>query len=141
MASLNLRNPDAIDQLRIGDDGITVVRSKNSKTNLVEWSPRLSDVHQAALNLRVTRKLISLGDDWLVPGPRGGQLSEATLQAAMQRLKRLMESKGMEGIYWTLHELKHKGITDAEDKNIAGHKSESMKQKYDHSRPRNKSVK
>ena len=49
----------------------------------------------------------------------------------MQRLKRkCMNDMGLDKIYWTIHDLKRKGISDAKDKGIGGHKSESMKARY-----------
>ena len=48
----------------------------------------------------------------------------------MQRLKKKMVKKGLGEIYWTIHDLKRKGISDAKDKGIGGHKSESMKTRY-----------
>lgn len=49
----------------------------------------------------------------------------------MQQLKRLMEKKGLSHIYWNMHLLKSKAVSDAEDKRIAGHKSEAMCNRYD----------
>jgi hypothetical protein len=48
----------------------------------------------------------------------------------MQRLKKLMESEGMGDVYWSLHKLKSKGVSDARDDRIAGHKSEAMRERY-----------
>jgi hypothetical protein len=44
----------------------------------------------------------------------------------MQRLKK----KVSPDVYWSLHLLKSKAISDAKNKNIGGHKSEAMKQRY-----------
>jgi len=33
-------------------------------------------------------------------------------------------------MYWTLHDLKRKGISDSENKHIGGHKTEAMRQRY-----------
>ena len=43
-----------------------------------------------------------------------------------------MNDMGLDKIYWTIHDLKRKGISDAKDKGIGGHKSppESMKARY-----------
>lgn len=62
----------------------------------------------------------------------------------MQRLKAQMtkheceshwtRSNGQEDhtcpMYWTLHDLKRKGISDSENKRIGGHKTEAMRQRY-----------
>ncbi len=55
---------------------------------------------------------------------------KSTVDSAMQRLKKRMVIKGHGDIYWSMHLLKSKGVSDAEDKNIEGHKSEQMKERY-----------
>jgi len=47
--------------------------------------------------------------------------------------------KGFGDIYWSMHMLKHKGMTDAKDKDVAG-LSEQNKKIYDHSKPTNEPV-
>lgn len=41
-----------------------------------------------------------------------------------------MKSDGLEDVYWTPHDLKRKGISDAETTEIACHKSYEMQQRY-----------
>ena len=41
-----------------------------------------------------------------------------------------MIERGIGDKFWTVHLLKSKGISDSEDKNIGGHKSEQMKERY-----------
>jgi len=43
-----------------------------------------------------------------------------------------MEKAGICDVYWTLHDLKHKGITDSVDKNIGGQRAPSMIGFYNH---------
>lgn len=40
-----------------------------------------------------------------------------------------------ESEHFTLHGIKHRGITDSKDKASGGHKSERMRQRYDHEVP------
>ncbi|MEJ1337381.1 MAG: hypothetical protein RPU64_05755 [Candidatus Sedimenticola sp. (ex Thyasira tokunagai)] len=67
---------------------------------------------------------------WLIPSPTGEKLSANTFNAAMQRLKHKMKSLGKEEIYWTAHDLKRKGHSEADDDHLTGHKSEVMRQRY-----------
>lgn len=111
----------------ITEDGYKVHRRKGSKDNIISWSPRLHAAYHEALKLRNKRKF---GSIYLIPSSTGRMLTQNTLQAAMQRLKKKMDKMGHVKIYWTIHDLKRKGISDAKDKGIGGHKSESMKARY-----------
>ncbi len=42
-----------------------------------------------------------------------------------------MDEAGVDHKFWTLHDLKKKGVSDAEDKKIGGHKTEKMRERYD----------
>ena len=50
----------------------------------------------------------------------------------MSRFKVKMIEAGLGDVYWTLHDPKHKGITDDEDKNIGGHRAPAMIGLYNH---------
>jgi len=110
------------------DDGILVKRRKGSKDNIIEWTPRLKLAYKMARELHKNHK-ITMIDPYLIVGRNGGQLVKSTLNSAMDRLKKKMMAKGIK-TYWSLHLLKAKGISDSEDKSIAGHVSEAMKQRY-----------
>lgn len=42
-----------------------------------------------------------------------------------------MEELGHGDVYWSLHKIKAKRVSDSEDKHIAGHKTGTMRPKYD----------
>ncbi len=111
----------------VTEEGYLVERRKGSKTNIITWSPRLKEAHKDALQLHKKRKVRSI---FLVPGTTGKQLKSSTIKTAMQRLKQKMYAAGLEKIFWTLHDLKRKGISDAKDNRIAGHKTEAMRERY-----------
>jgi len=111
--------------------GIFVRRRKGSKDNFIEWSDRLYKAYLEARNQH-SRFTVSKIDAPLILGNRGKQLTREGFNTAMQRLKKLMENRGLEDQYWSLHLLKHKGVTDAKDNRIAGHVSEQMRNRYDH---------
>ncbi len=112
------------------DEGIRTHRRKGSKDNIISWSTRLHTAYELAISRHKSIKIIPI-DPYLISGFSGGRLNKSTFDDAMQRLKRHMKEKGLSDIYWTLHQLKSKGISDSEDKHIAGHKTEAMRQKYD----------
>lgn len=58
----------------------------------------------------------------------GDRFTRSGLNSAMQRLKQKMEKRGLSDVYWNLHLLKSKAVSDSEDKRIAGHKSEAMRE-------------
>lgn len=129
--------------IRLSDcskDGILVRRRKGSIDNIIQWSERLRAAYDAAL-LRHKKFNILPDDPFLIIGPGGGQLSKSTLNSAMQRLKKRMEKKGLGNKRWTMHALKSKGVTDSEDKHVAGHKTEIMRQKYQKKIEKHKAVK
>ena len=77
--------------------------------------------------LHKKRKVSSVN---LIVSSTGRNITQNTLQSAMQRLKKKMEERDLAAIYWTAHDLKRKGISDSKDKGIGGHKSERMKAQY-----------
>ncbi|MGD9950916.1 MAG: hypothetical protein AB7U29_21010 [Desulfobulbus sp.] len=48
----------------------------------------------------------------------------------MADLKKKMHEVGKSAICWNLHDLKRKGISDAENAKIGGHKSDHIRQRY-----------
>ena len=48
----------------------------------------------------------------------------------MQRVKARMDAAALAATWWTLHDLKRKGLTEVTDKTIAGHRTEAMRQRY-----------
>ncbi len=66
----------------------------------------------------------------LILNAGGGPLKKDTLDTAMQRVKARMDDSGLASTWWTLHDLKRKGLTEASDKTIAGHRTEAMRQRY-----------
>ncbi len=47
----------------------------------------------------------------------------------------IMEGVITEEERFSLHGLKHRGITDSEDKRSGGHRTEAMRERYDHEIP------
>ncbi len=65
-----------------------------------------------------------------LPINRKGRIKKEAQGSVQQRLKQAMEKDGLGHVYRALHDLKRKGINDAEDTDIAGHRSEAMKDRY-----------
>lgn len=139
---LAARGAEALD-IKLSDcseQGIYVRRLKGSRDTLIEWTrageqkheSRLWKAYQAALT-RHAASAVSKLDPPLIITRTGNRLTASGLQSAMQRLKAKMTERGLAQVYWTVHELKHKAITESDDKRLAGHKTEAMRNKYDHS--------
>lgn len=111
----------------IEDEGYLVRRTKGSRTNVITWTPRLLAARDAAM---LYREKVGTNTKYLIPSVWGNHITKNTLQSAMQSLKKLMHEAGLDSISWDLHDLKRKGISDAEDARIGGHKSEQMRERY-----------
>lgn len=110
-------------------EGIYINRTKGSKSNIIEWSTRLRAAYDAAIKRHKHYKILPF-DPNLLLNNNGDNLTHSGLNSAMQRLKQEMKSRGLEETYWNLHLLKSKGVSDANNKRIAGHRSEAMREQY-----------
>ena len=139
---LATRGVETLD-IRLSDctsEGIRTYRRKGSKDNIIEWSDRLRNAYDVALALH-KNYVITLHDPHLLCKPDGSALAKSTINAAFQELKRKMEQQGLQNAYWSLHMVKAKGISDSQDKHIAGHVTEAMRQRYDRKVPIRKPAK
>jgi integrase len=135
--SVEIRNLKESD---IQGDRLYLARRKGSKHNYVEISPRLRKALTTAMKLRPTPKISRIGEDRHIFTKRtGGMMTRNILTGEQTRIKKRMEKAGHGDVFWQLHLLKHKGMTDAQDKDVAG-LSESTKRIYDHGVPTNKPV-
>ena len=100
---------------------------KTRKTISFIYTPRLEAVRGAAS--AYPQKVRAKGK-WLIPSTNGNKLTKDTLQSAMADLKKRMRECGKSDICWNLHDLKRKGISDAKDSRIGGHKSDHIRQRY-----------
>jgi len=110
----------------ITDEGLIIERLKKSKTQIIEWSPRLRAAVEAA------KKLPGISwQRWLVHGNSGKKIIESTFKTSWQRLLVRTEKMGVER--FTFHDLKAKGISDfdGDKKKAAGHRSDRMVDIYD----------
>lgn len=121
--------------LKVSDckpEGIKVNRRKGSRNTLIKWSPRLRAAYAAAMERHKQHKVLPI-DPNLVLTRKGEPLSKSGMFSAMSRLKKKMAERGLDHVYWTMHLLKHKAVTESKNKRIAGHKTEAMRNRYDHS--------
>lgn len=125
--TLDLRLSDIDPDRETG--GIRVKRTKGSRENMIAWSDRLYQAYLDAHELHKKHTITAI-DTPLIVGSHGQQLKKSSLDTAMHRLKQKMEKKGLGNVYFSLHKLKHKGISDAQDARIGGHKSEAMRERY-----------
>ena len=132
---------DDIDVDRDGNPAVLVERLKGSKATLIQ----IDDDLQACIDYFKSRHKGTIGYRYLVPGLRGEKMRKSTVDSAMQELKRLMAKREYQSrwsrrggkrdttyspLFWNMHLIKAKGVSDAEDDRIAGHKSQSMRDLY-----------
>ncbi len=127
-------------------DGKTVSRvrrRKGSKTTNISNRPQVVQAIDAALELHQNRKVVG---KYLLPGVSGPKMSKGTIDSSMQRLKHLMQERQIMSrhtfsehqdeneapLFFTLHRIKSKAVTDAKDKALAG-QSKRMQEHYDKS--------
>ncbi|KXB13278.1 site-specific integrase [Xylella fastidiosa] len=126
------------------EHGILSNRRKRSRDNITRWTPRLRQAwaellaHRAAvLKRNCLPQRLHPQDRYLVLAESGHLLTKSGLDTAWQRLMALaiQEKVILDKQRFTLHGIKHRGITDSTDKSSGGHRSESMRQRYDHALP------
>jgi hypothetical protein len=113
--------------LPTGEQGIYVKRRKGCTDTTIIASPRLLAAWQAALNLH---KITPPPNAKLLVGKGNQPVTRSALSKAWQALKETMDQRGLSHIYFINHDLKRKGISDAESDKIAGHKSNHIRAQY-----------
>lgn len=130
-------------------EGLRVSRVKGSRDNVVLWNPRLRAAWDGALAIRAAihgrpanrgRPVpIRPEERFVFVNQSGDRLSKSALNQAWQDLMRMAIKEGVitEKQRFTLHGLKHRGITDTkgDKKRASGHKSDAMLVRYDHEVP------
>lgn len=108
-------------------NGVLVQRRKGSKNTEILWTKRLQTAWSKARDQHPEN---AHPNTPLLKATRGQVLTRATLSSAWQDLKEAMENAGLGDVYFWLHDLKRKGVTDAKDDRIAGHVSDQIRANY-----------
>ena len=130
-------------------EGLLITRRKGSRSNIMKWSDRLSQIwdhaNTRALAIYADKKQpIPIKKEYrklIISARTGDPVTSEGLSTAWQRVTELAIKKAEKESYaftkFTLHDLKRKGITDYEGNKMAasGHRSESMMRVYDVSVP------
>jgi integrase len=109
------------------DEGLHVVRAKESKEQIIEWSPRLRSAIDRAKTLPGPASA-----NFLLHNQQGQQIRMSALNSAFVRArKKAIDATGIDSI--SLHDLKAKGMSDFDgDKfKATGDKSPRMVAVYD----------
>ena len=131
------------------EQGLYISRAKGSNDNIVKWTPRLKAAWEAALAVRAQTRARPTNKGRPIPirpdqrfvflSESGTPLTRAGLDNAWQDLIHAAMDAAViaREQRFTLHGLKHRGITDtkgkkADKKEASGHKSEAMIDLYDH---------
>ena len=122
------------------DAGIVSNRRKGSRDNVTKWSPRLRSAWDLAIRERDARwqKLrmavpMRAEDRPVFVNRQGARMTEDGFSTAFTRAMDAFVEAG--GERFSIHGLKHRGITDSADKRAGGHRTEAMRQRYDHELP------
>lgn len=128
-----LRGSEVIDLTDANETrrGVVARRRKGSQDNVLRWNKRLRRAWLAAAAIRPADP--DAGVRQLLFG-QNGPLTKGALDQAWQDFMALAIREGAitAADYFTLHGLKHRGLTDAKDDRTAGHKSEAMRRRYRH---------
>jgi hypothetical protein len=127
-------------------DGIHSNRRKGSRNNVTEWDAAMIEAWEELIerrnriwNRKGRERPIPLRaqDRHLLVERSGNPISKSALDSAWQRFITEAMRIGVIGEEdrFSLHGLKHRGITDSDNKASGGHKSEAMRQLYDHEVP------
>ncbi len=107
--------------------GLHVIRTKGSKDQIIEWTPRLRKVVK-----RAQRLPSQIASTYLIHNKYGQRVRDEAFKSAWQRsIAKAIKKSGIER--FTFHDLKRKGVSDfSGDKLLAsGHHSASMLRIYD----------
>lgn len=127
------------------ENGLKIIRRKGSKTTIVEWQPRLTQlwkelkIHRnEILAKRKQPHPINANRRFLFISDRtGNPIIKSSLKTAMDRINKQASAKaarlGIEYTHFTFHDLKKKGVTDTEGDKMqaSGHKTQAMVNLYD----------
>ena len=123
------------------DVGILSNRRKGSEDNITRWYPELRDAVAWLKAYRQARweamkRPIPMQPEQrqLLVSESGMPLTKSSLDSAWQRMIRSAIKAGViaDTERFSLHGLKHLGITYSDDPAAGGHKSEAMRRRYDH---------
>ncbi|MCT4773756.1 tyrosine-type recombinase/integrase [Klebsiella aerogenes] len=114
------------------DRGIFIEQNKTRKKQIKEWSPRLRNAIDRAIEHLSKRS----PSGYVVPSPTGGKLNRKTFNTWWNEAKKGAELKLGRQVPGTFHDIKAKAISDYEgssrDKQLfSGHKTESQVLVYD----------
>ena len=117
----------ALQRQHVLEHGLHVIRTKGSKNQIIEWTPRLRKAVKRA------QKLPSqIASTYLIHNKRGQRIRDEAFKSAWQRaIAKAIKKSEIER--FTFHDLKRKGVSDfAGDKLLAsGHHSAAMLRVYD----------
>lgn len=121
-------------------EGVMSNRRKGSRDNVTTWTPRLRAAWEAAVKARDAKwdrmkKPVPMRADArpIFVGVHGDRMTEAGFSGMFGKAMRKFG-----GNRFSIHGLKHRGITDTSDKTAGGHKTEAMRQRYDHEVPKHR---
>lgn len=110
------------------EQGVYLRRGKGSESEVTEWTPRLRQAVNEAMQL-FPKAPAPISGSFLLHDKKGLPIKKNAFDSARQRIMAKAKAAGLEESF-TFHDLKAKGISDHEHK-YGGHKSGKMKRVYD----------
>ncbi|WP_406235037.1 integrase [Isoptericola jiangsuensis] len=127
-------------------EGVHSNRRKGSRDNVTEWDEAMIEAWDQLLARRhriwnrkgrVRPVPLRASDRFLLVERGGDPITKSALDSAWQRFITEAVRVGVisKSERFALHGLKHRGITDGDNKAAGGHVTETMRQRYDHELP------
>lgn len=127
-------------------EGVQSNRRKGSRDNVTEWDAAMIGAWEQLLARRhriwnrkgrVRPVPLRASDRFLLVERGGDPITKSALDSAWQRFITEAVRAGVISAAerFALHGLKHRGITDGDNKAAGGHVTEAMRQRYDHEMP------
>lgn len=127
-------------------EGVHSNRRKGSRDNVTEWDAAMIGAWEQLLARRhriwnrkgrVRPVPLRASDRFLLVERGGEPITKSALDSAWQRFITEAVRVGVisKSERFALHGLKHRGITDGDNKAAGGHVTETMRQRYDHELP------
>lgn len=109
-------------------NGLLLLRSKQSRSAVTKWTPRLRAAVAAAQALHPSAPT-PIDGGWLIHDKAGCRIKESSFKTAWQRLMRRALAGDLEESF-RFHDLKARAATDRNSGDV-GHKSERMRDVYE----------
>ena len=111
-----------------GDDGIHLKRSKGSKDEITEWTPRLRAVYDLCRSMHASAPT-PIDGGYLLHNKDGSQITNSQYKNSCKRIKVRCKALGVDIDDLHFHDIKANAAMDRSDNDV-GHMTEAMRRRY-----------